>query len=279
MKSSLLLLNGLEKPVIDWIKIVQSNGGATPSGNTNRALSNFYAKLRSSGLNNKIKSLNAFVPDNLIAAQTPLISTVGSSIWSNTNFVTGDLTINGLKGNGSNKYLNTGITCNSIFSTSNMGVTLYVPENSAGVGHNYGCANDPGYTNDCVGTFWVSGAGVFMDSYNTVVTTGGRYTITQVANWTGLLSMQRTANNVFNAYWQKPGAAVVLAQGPYANSGGSVPTTTMYAFCSNSSTAPSFYSGDRMSILAFHDGMTAAETIQFGALIKSLRQQLGGGYV
>ena len=235
--------------------------------------------MRTTGLVNKIKALNIFAPDNLIAAQTPLISVAGSKIWSNSNFVTGDLTINGLKGNGSNKYLNTGIACNGIFSTSNMGATLYVPENSGGVGHNYGCASNTSYTNDCVATFWVNGAGVFMDSYNTVVTTGGRYTITQVANWTGLLSLARTGTTTFNAYWQKPGAAVVLAQGPYANSGGTVPTTTMYAFCSNNSTAPAFFSSDRMSILAFHDGMTSNEIITFGALIKTMRIGIGGGYV
>ena len=269
----------IETPIVDWVKTIQSVGGSTPSSNTIRACSSFYRQLRNNGILYKIKALNCFVPDSLIAATTPIISTVGNKVWTNNNFVAGDLTIAGLKGNSSSKYLNSGIGCSSIFSTGNMGVTLYVPENSAGVGHNYGCAADTGYTNDCVGTFWVSGAGVFMDSYNTTVTTGGRYTITQAANWTGLLSMNRTATNVFNAYWQKPGAGVVLAQGPYSNSGGSVPSQNMYIFCSYNSSVASFFSGDRMSIVAFHDGMNSSEVTIFGSLLRTLRINLGGGYV
>lgn len=269
----------LMKGVVDWVTTIRSNGGSAPSARTTIAVNNFYRALQNTSYFSKIKAINCFVPDSLIAAQTPLISTVGNKIWTNNNFVVGDLTINGLVGNGSTKSLNTGITCSSIFSTSNMGTTIYVPTSSAGVGHNYGCASNQAYANDCVATFWVSGAGVFMDSYNTVVTTGGRYTITQVANWTGLLSMNRTATNVFNAYWQKAGSGVVLAQGPYANSGGTVPVQPMYVFCSFDSVAPAFFSGDRMSVMAFHDGLTAAEAVSFGLLIKNMRIGIGGGFV
>ncbi len=279
--SSQLFVSQIHPAVVDWYRKVQTNGGTLPSHYTVRAADRFYKGLVANNLLPMIKCCNIFAPESLTTALTPLIcsSSVFNNPWTNTNFVSGDLTINGLIGNSSNKYLNTGIACNSIFSTSNMGVTMYVPENSAGVGHNYGCASNTSYTNDCVATLWVAGAGVFMDSYNTIVTTGGRYTITQVAVWKGLLSMNRTATAVFNAYWHKPAAGFVLAQGPYTSTGGTVPTQPMYAFASNNSTAAAFYSGDRMSFLAFHDGMTFEQASIFYNLIQSLRTEIGGGYV
>jgi hypothetical protein len=66
------------------------------------------------GLDRLMVYLDVYVPDNLIAAITPYIKTAGNNSCVNHNFVLADLTINGLKGDGASKYLDTGcdpLTC------------------------------------------------------------------------------------------------------------------------------------------------------------------------
>ena len=91
----------------DWTNQVVANGGAAPAVATWAAMANFTDSLITNlYLSPKMSSVNAIAADSLIAAQTPLLRGVRSEALSNNhNFVSGDLTVNGLKGNASNKYL------------------------------------------------------------------------------------------------------------------------------------------------------------------------------
>ena len=103
--SNFVEVSQIHPDVVNWVYRVQTAGGAQPSQKTVNVLNNFYETLISNNLSSSMKAVNCFVPDSLIAAKTPLIANYGSSSWNDISgtFVSGDLTISGLKGNGSSE--------------------------------------------------------------------------------------------------------------------------------------------------------------------------------
>jgi len=114
----------------DWLTRVYENGG-TVSLTTASAVQNFCNTIDSAGLRGKFFRLNLFCGDNLNAATVPLYRgpSVGGTqhgflIDINNNFISADYnesgSFAGIKGNGSNKRLDTGLgtyfTNNSSFS-------------------------------------------------------------------------------------------------------------------------------------------------------------------
>lgn len=120
-----------------WINRVYTNGGSI-SSNTASSVNSFCNSINANGLRDKFYRLNIFCGNNLVSALTPLYlgpsATViyGSHIDINNNFITSDYNetgINaGLKGNGSNKYLNPGMTV--LGATGNESMSCYVIEES-----------------------------------------------------------------------------------------------------------------------------------------------------
>lgn len=105
---------------IDWATRVSANGG-TISTTTLRAVSDFCAAINGGGLRSSMYRLNLFAGGNLSGALVPLYrgptfggTTFGNSTDTNVNFVSADFVetgaTGGLKGNGVNKWLNTGLT-------------------------------------------------------------------------------------------------------------------------------------------------------------------------
>lgn len=94
----------------DWVRRVVANGG-TVSVSTQAAVQTFYLGMRSDGVWGSILRLNLFAGDQLAACLVPLVYQIGTATETNTNFVSGDYALNqGLKGNGTTKRLNTGVT-------------------------------------------------------------------------------------------------------------------------------------------------------------------------
>lgn len=117
-----------------WINNVYTNGG-TLSTNTANAVNTFTNTIDSIGIRSKIWRLNLFCGNNINAALVPLYrgpseasSNYGSSVDGNNNFISSDYSESGntagLKGNGSNKYLTTGLGMN-IFGISDRHLMVY----------------------------------------------------------------------------------------------------------------------------------------------------------
>ena len=150
--------NVIHPTAANWLTRVVANGGALPSNTTLNATSDFCYSLDTAGLTSLIIAVNTFVPDNLIASITPLIKNAGNDPWTNNNFVAGDLNMDGLKGNGSNKYLATGLNPSVVFDgplSASAGITLYNT-----------CGDASGAGADCVALdggldfgFWVDNNG------------------------------------------------------------------------------------------------------------------------
>jgi len=120
-------VSGIHPEAMDWRTRVIANGG-TVDGATMSAVSQFCRRIDGSGLRGRFYRLNLFCGNSIEAALVPLYraesrtaSARGNTTDTNTGagpFVSGDYNntgaSSGLTGNGSSKFLNTGINANSL---------------------------------------------------------------------------------------------------------------------------------------------------------------------
>jgi hypothetical protein len=259
--------------VVTWAAQVVTNGGAAPAAATKQALSTFCYGMDSNSLTALMKSVCCFVPDSLTAALTPLIFATGNSLWVNHNFLAGDLSVVGLKGNGSNKYLETGVIPATAWSpTTSSGITMYVS-----VADNSVTNIDVGASEDgtnLVELVTADGGFIDWDSYNN---SAARIHYAS-GPFNGYISGNRTASNATALYMANSGtahSAVVTG----SSAGGTCPTTKqLFAFANNLVGNPQLPSKNRMSFVAVHKGLSSAQSLAFFNLIQAMRTALGGGY-
>lgn len=191
--------------------------------------------------------------------------------WTNFNFVSGDLTVNGLVGNGSTKYLATNFTtapgATSMWPYTNGGHTIYVHTNAAASASEA----ESGYNSSLHGiSFRVNhtdGGGCTYPQFNSnssaVIPSPG----------TGYYSINRLGDNLklFHARSDSSHAAkqdLTHAAADY--------TFVYYVDLFRMST---LYTTKRLSFGAVHAGLTESESQSFYNAIQALRTALGGGYV
>jgi hypothetical protein len=125
---------------LDWMTRVTANGG-TVSPSTLTAVSTFCASIASAGIRDRFYRLNLFCGNSdasLIAVRTPLYlgqslggTQHGNTTDTNANFVAGDYaetgtSTGGLKGNGTNKLLRTGLNPVAVgFSATSFHMACY----------------------------------------------------------------------------------------------------------------------------------------------------------
>jgi hypothetical protein len=108
--------SGVHPEANAWRNAVIANGGSV-SASTMRAVSKFCAAIDTAGIRDRFYRLNLVCGTGLSAVLVPLYrstsrggATFGDATDTNNNFVAGDYAENnGLKGNGSTKYLATGL--------------------------------------------------------------------------------------------------------------------------------------------------------------------------
>lgn len=135
MLSPLVAAPTIHHEAIDWATRVAANGG-TISTTTLRVVSDFCAAADRGAFRSAIYRLNPFAGGNLSGALVPLYrgptfggTTYGTTTDTNSNFVSADYAdsgaTGGLKGNGTNKRLNTGFPANTLAaSNTHLGVGL-----------------------------------------------------------------------------------------------------------------------------------------------------------
>jgi hypothetical protein len=110
-----------------WRDAVIANGG-TVSASTMTAVTTFCRAIDSAGLRDRFYRLSLMAGDGLLAALVPLYrgpsrtgTQYGNTADTNVNFVSGDYTLaSGLTGNGSNKYLQTGVSSSAWITGGNV---------------------------------------------------------------------------------------------------------------------------------------------------------------
>jgi hypothetical protein len=266
----------LADTVTDWAARVVTNGGAAPSGGTKTALSTFAAGLVTDGVWAKLLVVNAFVPDNLIASLTPLQRGTGADPWVNHNFISGDLTIDGLRGNASTKYLDTGMKVStSGISVTSASIIAYAFSVSGGTCADLGCVN--GTTNDSFDMYCNFSGTSYFDAFTDLGAPGRINTATHGA---GYYCGSRTASNAINLYYAKSSSAhasIVSGSG----TAGALPAFNLFVFdlSLNGAEYASGHSDNRLSFAAVAIGLTSTDSSNLYTRIQALRTSLGGGFV
>ena len=265
--------------VIAWAAQVVTNGGAAPSVATKRALHVFCAGLDTDSLTASMVAINCFVPDNLIAGITPLIKGPGLTPWTNNNYVGADLTVNGLIGNGSSKYLNTGVVPDTAFGASyaSCGLSIYISAADDAVTSEFGCNTGVAFDKRNL-NINTSNAG--STTYDGPYNAGpGRITAANSA-WAGYLSANRTSNVLATLYKANSETAHVSI-GTSASDVSACTQATHALVCGalNYDGTVINFTTKRISFAAVHAGLSAVQSASFFTRIQALRIALGGGYL
>lgn len=258
-----------------WSERVQNAGGAAPAAGTVTAIGNLLVSMMNSNIARPMTIINAFAPDNLTAAITPVLQKQGTTSWANTGFVIGDLSVNGLKGNGVGKFLDVGALASSIWAAdTTCGVTCYISDSTGAATYiDIGTTDSTAKLMEFVTN---DGGNVDFDCYNN---TAGQGRITWTTSATnGYYGCNRTSASATALYFANSGVAH-SAVASAATTGGNRPVLrTMYVFGQHSGLGLELPSANRYSFVAFHDGLTSAESLAFFNCIQAYRTAIGGGF-
>ena len=254
--------------VTNWVSRIIAAGGASPSANTILTMTVFATGLYDKGIAAKMININCMVPDNITAAITPLIATQGSgstgvsNTWSNSGFAGTDLSVAGLKGNGSN-YLKTGVSPSSVIN-NNIGLSLYNTFNVSDSRNDFASPATQLIVNYGPGS-------VYWSCYTDVITG------TPFSDNIGFVTGNRTDSTHSYLYKARSDTALTQIAGPGSTPGTST-TYDLWLFCLNNNGSPYGQSNKRFSFAGIHNGLTATEAGILFTLVQAMRTSLGGGY-
>jgi len=273
--------------VVGWKNRVVAGGGDVPSISTLNVLNTFYNGLLNAGIASLMVNVNCFVPDNLQAALTPLIAVSGNGSptgtnvnnWINTNFVAGDLSTNGLKGNASNKYLKSGVIPSACLGAQSAGITLYNTFSEITTNVDISVTGTPQGQSQIMLLLNYTGYGTFFDVYNDTtgrINSGGG---SALAGGVGYCSGNRTDSTTSYVYKATSAISHVAIAGPGGTNTGGAVTKEIYVYCQNTNGSPTLYVAKQFSFVAIHFGLTAAQSSILFNLVQAMRISFGGGYV
>jgi len=266
---------GLSALNSDWLTRILAAGGARPSDNTFAANDVWYAALTTAGIQTIPKLVNTYAPDNLIACITPLIKGNGFDSWTNTGpFVSGDLTVNGLAGDGSTKYLKTGYNAGGgdVTDTSNHG-TIYIHTDDKSTQQvEYGTGTDATTSFRCYCHY--------NDNTQQISNLGNFFTVQTTASAiTGYLTQSRTSATRVDFYTANSGTGHSSIFNSTSNVAGRTPGNFLnYVHASNEVGTASSLSKKRISYLSMGGALTSSQSLAYFNAIQALRTSYGGGY-
>jgi len=265
--------------VSNWLCVAENIAPASPTAiasNTVWAVDTFWNGIVTDGLDSKLYSVNVLVPDNLSAALTPLLNTGGPSVWVNHGFVSGDLTVNGLIGDASAKYVDTGIKDSTTFASVNdVSFTVYAYSINGGGGLQGIASGD-----DNSGFMIMPSRSGNTQWYDYGAGNGGTGTIHVSNPGAGYFCGTRTASNADAIYWANSGnahASVVTGSSTpaYALIGQNV---YIWGWDAAGSPFGGVYIGDRYSYASIGKGLTSTDSSHQFSRVQTLRTALGGGF-
>lgn len=270
---------GTGDPVHDWSVKVTTFGGAEVSTTTSNALRTFLSGLDTDATLYQIVAANAFVPDNLTAARVPIIWQGGNIIWSNVAFGTTNLTVNGLTGNATDKYLQTGLTNNLVatrgFGTTSAGISLLMYANPDTAGN--GLLAVQGSGSQQFSLFSFAGTALFRCWLSSLV--NQNFVTASVGTTTnGWLSGQRTAANAIALYKARSDTAhTVVTNATGSQTGAVFANHAQYIFAMNNAGPASAFSAPTISFAAITSGQSQTGNSNLWNRARNLRNDLGGG--
>lgn len=231
----------------DFFNRVVSNGG-TISDSTKNAVNTFVLASKSNNYWSKINRINLFCGDNLNACLVPLKIGGGSNTETNNNFVAGDYSESaGLTGNGSTKYLNTGLNASVTLTAHDTHQSVYNRSSTASQSVNGSQDGTDRFSIDCP---WSDGK-VSDDQYDQ--TNGRVQTSSAIGTPFGFIIGTRTASNSHVIY--RNGSSIASN----TSSGGAIPNQNYYVFAQNNAGSASWYSNYIFAAYSIGLGLTSTD--------------------
>lgn len=254
---------------ITWSNQVVVNGGAAPSVADTAATSTFARGVIADGNFTNILALSLFAPDNLTAALTPIpaLNPKSAAVWANSGFVGGDLTVNGLQGNGTKNIPTTGFTDSTGWlNPTNMGLFVYY----------YTAANEAAYAGSVITADFLTGG--LIRGNNVAVAAfhsyDGGISGTDIGN--GFYIGERTANNATALYAANSThtfAAIATGAGAtnHAFQAVNAPVFTL-------TPSVALTSASLLSAYGFTAGMSGVQASNLYVRVQAVRTSYGGGF-
>ena len=272
----------LHPEAADWKNRVIANGG-TVSGATLAAVSKFCRDIDAAGIRAKVMRLNLFAGENLSAALVPLYraesstaSARGNATDTSNNFVGGDFNntgaASGLTGNGSTKFLNTGLPANT-FTGNNQHFAVGLRANNASgtnVVQDIAGAFDGSQAHALSARRGTSGSG----SLSLLSATMGNYANSNASFGDAVFNSNLAVGNIVAAWPTMYRNAT--ATGSTAISSNNYPSAhALLVFASNNTGGGAFgHSNVRLNWYSFGLTMTAAEVVAFNSALNTFNTTL-----
>lgn len=256
---------GGDPDAMAWAAAVIANGG-TYSASTLAAVNTFVLSAKASGYWSKLNRINLFCGDQLAACLVPLKAGGGSATETNVNFVSGDYSeATGLTGNGSTKYLRTGLVPSVSLTLNDTHLAVYNrAAGAAGGGIHIGTRN--GATLLELSAPFTDGV-AYSSHYNN---TTGAVSGAVAANY-GLIVGSRESAASHAVY--KNGSSVASN----ATSGGALLATEIYVFASDNIGAGAGFVSHSMGAYSVGAGLTAADVTAYATHMEAFQDALGRG--
>lgn len=239
--------------------------GGTYSPTTKVAVNAFVVSAKANGYWDKLTRINLFCGDNLAACLVPLKVGGGSATDTNNNFVAGDYSeATGLTGNGTTKYLNTGLLASALTANDTHLAVYNRTSGAVGGGHHIGALSG-GNTFFFLSPF--TDGTVYSDEYNG---TTGRVTAA-VSGITGFVIGTRTTATSHVIYRNGTSAA------SNGTSGGTLPAFSFFVFASNSGGSPTGFVSHNLAGYSIGTGLTAGNVTSYNTDLELFQDALGRG--
>lgn len=267
-----ILSSSSDPSAINWRARVATNGG-TVGASTFAAVTKFCRDMKAAGLWAKCERINLMAGDQLDAALVPLKAGLGNATETNTGpFVSVDYTEStGLKGNGTTKSLNTGITLSMLNGDSMhysfAGHTMATSGNASLLGAYGAAATFSGHMLNS----WVSSGRRFYSDDN---------------NATGPAAASSNSGILANAF--VIGTRTSLSASALYQNGTSIATsaltitaptgsTTITVFAENFNGSPANRESCYCRGYSIGSGLTAGEAASFNTIMEAFNDSLGRG--
>jgi hypothetical protein len=254
-----------------WRSAVVANGGSV-SASTMRAVSKFCGDIDGAGLRDRFYRLNLFCGTGLNAVLVPLYrgqSRTGTQFGNTTDtnngpFVSADYVetgaSGGLKGNGTSKYLNTGLPMDYPATNGDRHLAVYKNLNGTGTAYSLGVL-------DSASPLTLYQLVRFSSQYGYF--SGGNTTTTVVSDDTGFWVGTGTVNRSLYRNGSSVGSSTNGSD--TVNAG----TRTFFVFARNSTGTPENHSAEQQCSYSIGLSMTASQVSSYNTAIQAFQTALG----
>lgn len=267
----------------DWANRVRANSGSV-SGTTLTAVDRFVKAVYTTGIRDRFYRFNLFAGNSdasLNAVRTPLFrgpslsgTQYGNTIDTNVNFVQGDYAetgaSGGLTGNGTSKYLDTGLSPNGLPSLATGHLAAYQPAVSTTTAVTRSIGSSSGTEVYSLGYRQINGDAYVQAEWGGASVLAARPTAGEATLAGGLCMATRTSSTSLRAYVN--GAAIATSSTSVTPGASDL---AMFVFARNEGGTAARYISHRLMAYSIGASMTDAQAQSYNTAMQAFQTALG----